>query len=282
MISFQTGDIVANGIRIHYYRTGGTPAGGNKPPLVLAHGATDDGLCWTPVAEVLAADYDVILPDARGHGLSEATDAGNDSATRAADLAAFIQALGLRKPAIGGHSMGAESAFLVAAEHPYLSACVVLEDPPFWLDAAAAAAREDPKGARVSFADQTAKSKAATREQLIAFCRQQSPTWPEADLGPWADAKQRVSLSAFAAPWKPAELGWREGFHLIKSPVLLVTADPKLGAIITSELASAIVAESPLVQSVFFAGAGHNIRREAFDEFIEAVRDFLSRSYSPN
>ena len=36
-----------NGIRLHYTRTGGA-----KPPLVLAHGITDDGLCWSPVAEV--------------------------------------------------------------------------------------------------------------------------------------------------------------------------------------------------------------------------------------
>jgi pimeloyl-ACP methyl ester carboxylesterase len=62
-----SGDVVANGIRTHYSRTGGQ-TGGGKPPLVLAHGATDSGLCWSRLARALEADYDVIMPDARGHG----------------------------------------------------------------------------------------------------------------------------------------------------------------------------------------------------------------------
>lgn len=48
MAEWQSGDVEANGIRLHYTRTGG-----KGPPLVLAHGVTDDGLCWTPVAEAL-------------------------------------------------------------------------------------------------------------------------------------------------------------------------------------------------------------------------------------
>jgi hypothetical protein len=37
--------VVANGIRIHYWRTGGY-----KPALVLAHRSSDDALCWTNLA----------------------------------------------------------------------------------------------------------------------------------------------------------------------------------------------------------------------------------------
>jgi pimeloyl-ACP methyl ester carboxylesterase len=42
--------------------------GGDHPPLLLAHGYTDSGLYWTRVARALEADYNVIMPDARGHG----------------------------------------------------------------------------------------------------------------------------------------------------------------------------------------------------------------------
>ena len=55
------GYVVANGIRIHYWRTGGA-----KPALVLAHGSSDDGLCWTNLAKELTDQYDVIMFDARG------------------------------------------------------------------------------------------------------------------------------------------------------------------------------------------------------------------------
>jgi hypothetical protein len=39
MNDWSSGDIVANGITLHYQRTGGA-----KPQIVLAHGLTDNGL----------------------------------------------------------------------------------------------------------------------------------------------------------------------------------------------------------------------------------------------
>jgi predicted alpha/beta-fold hydrolase len=74
MAVWQSGDIEVNGLSLHYTRTGG-----DKPQVVLAHGFSDDGLCWTPVAELLEADYDVIMVDARGHGRSEGPEAGYGS-----------------------------------------------------------------------------------------------------------------------------------------------------------------------------------------------------------
>src|SRR5689334_14974538 len=104
MSEWSSGEVETNGITMHYYRTG---SGGQKPSLVLSHGATDDGLCWSRVARALESDYDVIMPDARGHGLSTAPEQGYSSMDHAADLAGFIRALGLQRPGVGGHSMGA-------------------------------------------------------------------------------------------------------------------------------------------------------------------------------
>src|SRR3982074_2513917 len=102
MTHWFSGDVITNKIKIHYYRTGG-----DKRPLVLSHGATDSGLCWSRVARTLESEYDVIMPDSRGHGLSDAPETGYSSADHAADLAGLIRALGLEQPAVGGHSMGA-------------------------------------------------------------------------------------------------------------------------------------------------------------------------------
>jgi pimeloyl-ACP methyl ester carboxylesterase len=66
-----TGDTLANGMKIHYHRTGG-----DKPALVLSHGSTGNGLFWTRVARALESDYDVIMYDQRGHGLSDAPPSG--------------------------------------------------------------------------------------------------------------------------------------------------------------------------------------------------------------
>src|SRR5437867_1163098 len=124
MADWSSGDVVANGIKIHYYRTGG-----DKPPLVLSHGATDNGLCWTRLARALESEYDVVMPDARGHGLSDAPEGGYTSAERAADLAGLIEALRLNRPAVGGHSMGAGTTLRLVADYPDVARCAVLEDP---------------------------------------------------------------------------------------------------------------------------------------------------------
>ncbi len=46
-------DLLVNGVRLHYYRTGH----GDKRPLVLVHGFSDNGLCWTPTARDLESEY---------------------------------------------------------------------------------------------------------------------------------------------------------------------------------------------------------------------------------
>jgi N-formylmaleamate deformylase len=127
MDAWESAFVEANGLRLHHTRTGGA-----KPPVVLAHGVTDDGLCWTPVAEALAAEYDLIMVDARGHGRSEAMEGGFGVAELASDLAGVIAALGLRRPAILGHSLGAATALVLAGTYPEAPGAILLEDPPAW------------------------------------------------------------------------------------------------------------------------------------------------------
>ncbi|NBT27174.1 MAG: alpha/beta fold hydrolase [Actinobacteria bacterium] len=57
--------VTVNGLRIHYLRTGGS-----GPTLVLAHGGTANGRSWTRLATALVDTFDVIAPDARGHGFA--------------------------------------------------------------------------------------------------------------------------------------------------------------------------------------------------------------------
>src|SRR5919112_4537344 len=123
MNHWQSGDIEANGIRLHYTRTGGA-----KPPLVLAHGFSDDGLCWTPVAEALASDYDVILVDARGHGRSDAPEQGYGPVEHAADLHGVITGLNLQRPAVLGHSMGGATTLVLAGTYPEVPGAILVED----------------------------------------------------------------------------------------------------------------------------------------------------------
>ena len=105
------GYVMTNGIRIHYSRTGGA-----KPVLVLAHGSSDDGLCWTNLAKELEQDFDIIMFDARGHGLSDAPTPSDPPDVQVEDLAGLIRELKLVKPILMGHSMGSASVTLVCGK----------------------------------------------------------------------------------------------------------------------------------------------------------------------
>ena len=84
------------------------------------------------MAEALQSDYDVIMVDARGHGRSEAPEQTYGPLELADDLADVIAALGLRRPAILGHSVGASTALTLAGTHPDMPSAILLEDPPAW------------------------------------------------------------------------------------------------------------------------------------------------------
>ena len=96
------GYVMSNGIRIHYWRTG---AGSNKAPLVMAHGSSDDALCWTNLATEFTDRYDIIMFDARGHGLSDPPTAADPADVQVEDLAGLIKALKLEKPVLMGLSL---------------------------------------------------------------------------------------------------------------------------------------------------------------------------------
>ena len=69
--TFKEGFCMANNISIHYTRTDNY-----KPPIVLLHGLVATGMCWKNIAQALSDDFNVIMPDARGHGKSSTPDSG--------------------------------------------------------------------------------------------------------------------------------------------------------------------------------------------------------------
>jgi pimeloyl-ACP methyl ester carboxylesterase len=238
---------------------------------------TDNGLCWTPVAKALEADYDLIMVDARGHGFSDATPEGYDPKTQVDDLARFIQALKLEKPVVMGHSMGASTAFLAVAAYPGLARAAILEDPPF--REPSPESNEEQRGAFPSrVRKENQEHKAMSRQALMEHKHKESPTWPADELGPWADSKQQVSLAFMDAIQIRPPIGspW-EVLAKITCPVLLVTADPEKGAIVTPESAQKAARMQPLLEVANIPGAGHNIRRENFPAYMKAVREFLKR-----
>jgi N-formylmaleamate deformylase len=266
-MEWVSGFVDTNGIRIHYHRTGD-----GKPPVVLAHGITDNGLCWTRLAQALEDEYDLVMFDARGHGLSDVPGTGYAPETHAADIAGLVQVLGLEKPALVGHSMGAGNVAMTVATYPDLARCAILEDPPWRL---AYDAEERVAMIEAWRADVVAK-KSWTREDIIADGRAQRPMWAEVEWEPWADAKLQVSPAVF--DWvdpQASPTAWRDVVRKIACSTLVVTADPALGAIVSPEVAQEAMRLNSGLQIAHIPDAGHNIRRERFEAYVEAVKGFL-------
>lgn len=277
--NWPNGEVVRDEMPIHHYRTG-DPA---KPAVVLLHGFTDFGLCWAPVASDLAADYDVVMIDAIGHGRSGGTARGFRKRA-VADVLAVIDGLGLHRPALLGHSMGAGTAAEVAATAPDQIRALLLEDPGWREIPAPEAAPGDPDAPADSRAALgtpawlawACQFKALSPEERYAQTAQERPEWSEAERLPWAEAKALLNLSVFDEPRAAGTTPWRDYVGKITCPVLLITADPARGAIVTPKAAAeAMVGWSPASRLVNLPGAGHNIRREAYGPFLTAVRDFL-------
>ena len=276
MDHWQSEYIAVDGVRLHYTRTG-AGADGTKPPIVLAHGFSDAGLCWTPVAQALEADYDVIMVDARGHGLSDAPETGYGPAEHAFDLYGVITQLGLHRPAVLGHSMGGATALALAGMHPRVPRALVIEDAAP-LGMSGTRAPDDARRARVRAWIEDLKRKSIA--ELIAHQRTEAPRWSDAELGPWADAKLRVSLNVLnAAPSPP--LDWPVVLRRIACPALLLTADPERGAGVTVDRAAEMQALIAQLRVEHVPDAGHSIRRDQFARYMTVVRAFLHATVTP-
>src|SRR6478672_9381213 len=142
MAEWTEGDLTVDSENIHYYRMGDA----TKPPVVLLHGFTDAGLCWMRLATDLAPDYSLVMIDAIGHGRSGGPEHGFRERA-VSDVIAVIDTLGLDRPALIGHSMGAATAAGVAAVASDRLRGVVLEDPP-WRDETPAPADNGARGSR--------------------------------------------------------------------------------------------------------------------------------------
>lgn len=257
------GFVIANGIRIHYWRTGG-----DKPPMVLAHGSSDNGLCWTALAKELEDDYDVIMPDARGHGLSDPGGESDPADVQADDLHAFIQELKLEKPIVMGHSMGAAAAAMFAAKYPDVPRAVILEDPGM-------GPRRGGGGGDTSVEQRRAQILARNNtsyEELVAGCIKNSPSWGEEECRIWAPSK-RLHHPNTAYRRIGDRRPMNELFQQITVPVLILKADAEPAERAQHKEMTKLLKNGKIVH---IDGAGHNVRREQKQRLLDALKPFLA------
>jgi pimeloyl-ACP methyl ester carboxylesterase len=115
-----------NGIRLHYLEHAGP-----EPTLVLAHGLTANAHSFDGLVEAgLSRVARVLALDLRGRGESDQPAAGYTMVDHAHDVLGLLDALGLGRVVMGGHSFGGLLTYWLAANHPErVERCIVLDAP---------------------------------------------------------------------------------------------------------------------------------------------------------
>ncbi len=255
----------ANGIKIHYTRTGGS-----KPPLIALHGLTGNGSCWTALARTLESEYDVIMPDARGHGMSDVPERGYAYDDLANDVVGLIEDLKLSGPTLLGHSMGGLTAAVVGARKPAMLRGLILADPTFL----------SPEVQRQVFESDTADRHrcALTQsvDELMADGRTRHPNRSLETLELIARARLQTSIRAFDV-LTPPNPDFMQLACSIDVPTLLVIAD---AGVISPVLAGELQRSNPRIHVEQISDAGHGVHYDQPDRFAAVVRSFLRSRYA--
>lgn len=105
--------LLRSGIRIHCQRVG------EGPDVVMVHGLTGNLAVWhLHIVPALHDRFRILTYDLRGHGYSDTPPSGYDPDSMASDLLELLDALGIERPVIVGHSYGADIALYFAARNP--------------------------------------------------------------------------------------------------------------------------------------------------------------------
>jgi pimeloyl-ACP methyl ester carboxylesterase len=272
---WQAGAIeAADGAHIRYTRTGGA-----KPAVLLLHGIQASGMTWLRTAQAIEARYDVVMPDLRGHGQSSRIEAGFSIDLLLDDMIALLRALGLERPFVVGHSMGADVVGRLAAAYP--ARAIVLVDPA--LQNFAAAMSMDPDApspwmlpifeAMRALRAQPHAERMTTGLRLLP---PGAPIWAEADYVSFVDAQAQFDLALYRYAANMGYLFEAPGIiGRIACPILLLTAHPMMpGANIEAGIA-AFEHSWRDGRRVHFPDSGHFIPFDQLDRFVKVLTRFL-------
>lgn len=261
--------IRSGSLRLHALDYGGR-TGDGRVPLLLLPGITSPAVTMDFVARHLTDLVRPVVPDVRGRGLS---DDGPEDGTGytleayAEDTEAWISALGLQRPLLAGHSMGARIAAVTAVRAKAALRGTVLVDPPM-----SGPGRDPYPTTLPAFLGQLEEALRGTDADEVA---RSWPRWPRREqelrarwLGSCGERALRETHRGFETEdffaWWPRVPGPTELIHGKDSPV--VTADGVKEAART-HLGARLTA---------VPDAGHMVFWDNFDAALAALRAALS------
>lgn len=239
--------------------------GGDRPPLVILPGITSPAVSMDFVARELTDLARPLVVDVRGRGLSDDGDR-YDLDAYADDTEAVIAGLGLARPVLLGHSMGARIAAVTAARGSVALWGAVLVDPP-----TSGPGRGPYPTTLAAFLGQLTEARAGTTADEVAR------SWPR-----WPRREQELRARWLASCSKEAITATHQGFETedffdtwpaVPSPVLLVRGSDS--PVVPAAAVEEARRTNPDAMLAEVAGAGHMVFWDAPEAAIAAVRQGL-------
>jgi len=253
----------ADGLRMSYVHL----REGEGLPLILLHGYTDNTRSWSLVAEHLG-ERPIYALDLRGHGGSDAPECCYDPLSLSYDVVAAMEALGISRADVAGHSLGSMTALALAATQPervenlvLISTALSVPAPALdwlWSEVPTIARPIDPDG-----------------EFMLAWYWNPNPV-DEDFLG-----RERAESAAVT---RPVWVGVLQGLSQVdltflaarvRAPVLVLYGDQD--GFFDAATQADVRAVMPGAEHVTFPGYGHNLHWEIPAETGGMVAEFLNR-----
>ncbi len=240
------------------------------PSILCVHGITSSRASWTRFAERFSTRYRIYAYDQRGHGDSAQVHGPMTLERSLRDLLAVAAAIGDPIDVLVGHSWGGAVALRGGAE--LQPSGVVAIDPMI---------RVLPGTFNVEYVDDLRELFALEGEPRSQGIAKMYESIAPVDRDAKLHAMQHMSiepLEALGRENRADDGAWDLRGLLVAYPVPLLLALAGEESVVSAEdLAFVRECGGPKVTARIFEGEGHNLHRSAFDEFAQAVEEFLSR-----
>lgn len=279
---------ISQRLRLHYVDWGNP----GKPLLLLVHGGRDHARNWDWVARALRSDWHIVAPDLRGHGDSAWAVGGMYSMPEfVLDISRLLDALGEFPVAIIGHSLGGAISLQYTGVFPERVRKLVAIEGLGPAPALIREIRERPPDERMETWIGQMRELAARSPRRYPTIEAAAERMQEANSFLSRDQARHLTIHGVArnedgtfswkfdnyvratAPYRFDDQDMRALWARITCPTLLVrgadswASDPERDGRI-EPFANA--------RAITLADAGHWVHHDQLDEFLRAVRAFLS------